>query len=252
VLDDYFLTCFKKGKELWKNTNGAFDPTVYPLVNAWGFGPKDKIVVTKEKIDSILAFIGFDLINIKEGKIVKTDPRVSLDFNAFAQGYSVDIVRQFLNTKNIDSYIIEIGGEVYAKGLNDKDSWLVGIEIPIANQKSLNSYHTIVKLENKAIATSGNYRRYIIENGEKIVHHIDPKTGYPTKNNLLSVTIISDSCIISDATATGILVMGLRKARKYLKKHKEIEALIIYMDRRGIYKTFLSDGFKKFIVSTEK
>jgi thiamine biosynthesis lipoprotein len=252
VLDDYFLRCFKKGKELWKNTNGAFDPTVYPLVNAWGFGPKKKIEVTKEKIDSILAFVGFDLINIKEGKIVKTDPRVSLDFNAFAQGYSVDIVRQFFNTKNIDSYIIEIGGEVYAKGLNDKDFWLVGIEIPIANQKSLNSYHTIVKLENKAIATSGNYRRYIIENGEKIVHHIDPKTGYPTKNNLLSVTIISDSCIISDATATGILVMGLKKARKYLKKYKEIEALIIYMDRRGIYKTFLSDGFKKFIVSTEK
>ena len=115
VLDDYFLRCFKKGKELWKNTIGAFDPTVYPLVNAWGFGPKDKIVVTKEKIDSILAFVGFDLINIKEGKIVKTDPRVSLDFNAFAQGYSVDIVRQFFNAKNIDSYIIEIGGEVYAK-----------------------------------------------------------------------------------------------------------------------------------------
>lgn len=248
LLDNYFLSCFKKGKEIWKSTNGCFDPTVYPLVNAWGFGPKEKIVVTKEKIDSILEFVGFELIDVKEGKIIKTDPRVSLDFNAFAQGYSVDIICQFLNSKNIDSYIIELGGEVYAKGRNDKDFWLVGIEIPIANQKSLNSYHSIVKLENKAIATSGNYRRYIIENGEKIVHHIDPRTGYPTDNNLLSATVISDSCITSDATATGILVMGLKKAKKYLKKHREVEALLIFMNKRGEYKTLQTEGFKNFIV----
>lgn len=251
-VDLYFTTCFKKAKEIWKSTDGAFDPTVYPIVNAWGWGPGKKEKIEKEKIDSILQFVGLNLIELKGNKIIKKDSRVALDFNAFAQGYSVDIVADFLNSKNITSYIVEIGGEVYAKGKQlDGSDWLIGIEQPYDNKVSGNPLKAIVKLDGKAIATSGNYRRFVVENGVKYNHHIDPKTGYPSKNNLLSASIFSKAAITSDATATGILVMGLKKAKKYLAKHKEIEAYIIYSDEKGNYQVYQTPGLKTFIYSEE-
>ncbi len=157
IVDKYFIACFNKAKEVWKNTNGAFDPTVYPLVNAWGFGPGKKEKIDKHKIDSILKFVGFNLIKLKGNKVVKKDPRVALDFNAFAQGYSVDVVSEFLNLNGISSYIVEIGGEVYAKGLDaNGNNWLIGIEKPIDNKETDNPLKAIVKLDNMAVATSGN------------------------------------------------------------------------------------------------
>lgn len=248
IVDKYFIACFKKAKEVWKNTNGAFDPTVYPLVNAWGFGPGKKETIEKEKIDSILQFVGFDLIELKGNKIIKKDPRVALDFNAFAQGYSVDVVSDFLNSKGIYSYIVEIGGEVYAKGKKpDGENWKIGIEQPYDNKETENPYKVIVKLENLAIATSGNYRRFFIENGVKYAHHIDPKTGYPTKNNLLSASIFSKECISSDANATGVLVMGLEKAKEFLKSHPELQAYLIYSDENGNYQIFYTEGLKNLM-----
>ena len=248
VLDHYFITCFNKAKEVYKNTNGAFDPTVYPLVNAWGFGPGKKQKVNQSTIDSILKFVGFDLIKIKGNKIVKKDARVALDFNAFAQGYSVDVISDFLKSKGIHQFIVEIGGEVYAneKKLNG-DDWRVGVEKPIDNKEGINPLKAIVKLENLAMATSGNYRRFIIEDGIKYVHHIDPKTGYPTKNNLLSASIFAKDCISSDANATGILVMGLEKAKVFLQSHKELMAYLIYSDEKGNYQTFTSESLLAFI-----
>jgi len=246
--DKYFIACFKKAKEVWKNTNGAFDPTVYPLVNAWGFGPGKKQKIEKEKIDSILQFVGFELIELKGKRIVKKDPRVALDFNAFAQGYSVDVVSDFLNSKGISSYIVEIGGEVYANGKKPNgDNWSIGIEKPIDNKTSQNPLKAIAKLENLAIATSGNYRRFIIEDGVKYAHHLDPKTGYPTKNNLLSASVFSKQCISSDANATGILVMGLEKAKDFLSKHPELQAYLIYSDENGNYKIYETSGIKSII-----
>ena len=245
TVDKYFITCFKKAKEVWKNTNGAFDPTVYPLVNAWGFGPGKKQKIEKEKIDSILQFVGFNLIELKGKKILKKDPRVALDFNAFAQGYSVDVVSEFLNSKGIHAYIVEIGGEVYANGKKPNgDNWSIGIEKPIDNKTELNPLKAVVKLENLAIATSGNYRRFIVEDGVKYAHHIDPKTGYPTKNNLLSASIFSKQCIASDANATGILVMGLERAKVFLQQHTELEAYLIYSDENGNYQIYETPGIK--------
>jgi len=251
-VDNYFKTCFKKAKEVWKNTNGAFDPTVYPLVNVWGFGPEKKQRIEKNKIDSILEFVGFDLIKLKGNRIVKKDPRVQLDFNAFAQGYSVDVVAEFLNSKQIDSYLVEIGGEVYAKGKKpDNTNWTVGIEKPIDNKETENPLKAIIKLENLGIATSGDYRRYTVENGIKYAHHIDPKTGYPTKNNLLSASVFSKECITSDASATGILVMGIEKAKLFLKSHPEIQAYLIYSDNKGNYQVYETPGLQSIVIEVE-
>jgi len=243
IVDKYFIACFNKAKEIWKNTNGAFDPTVYPLVNAWGFGPGKKQKIEKHIIDSILNFVGFQLIELKGNKIIKKDPRVALDFNAFAQGYSVDVIAEFFNSKGINSYMIEIGGEVFAKGKKPNGSnWTVGIEQPFDNKESGNPLKAIVKLENLAIATSGNYRRFIVEDGIKYAHHLDPKTGYPTKNNLLSASIFSKECISSDANATGVLVMGLEKAKEFLNNHSELQAYLIYSDDKGNYQVYQTTG----------
>jgi thiamine biosynthesis lipoprotein len=218
------------------------------LVNAWGFGPGKKEKIEKEKIDSILKFVGFDMIELKGNKIIKKDPRVALDFNAFAQGYSVDVVSEFLNSKGIYSYIVEIGGEVYANGKKPNgENWTIGIEKPIDNKTSQNPLKAVAKLENLAIATSGNYRRFIIEDGVKYAHHIDPKTGYPAKNNLLSASVFSKQCISSDANATGILVMGLEKAIDFLNKHTELQAYLIYSDQNGNYLIYETSGIKSII-----
>lgn len=252
VPDKYFITCFNKAREVWKNSDGAFDPTIYPLVNAWGFGPGKKQKIEKAKIDSILKFVGFHLITLQGNKIIKQDPRVSLDFNAFAQGYSVDVVSDFLNSKEINSYLVEIGGEVYAKGKKpDGENWEVGIEKPIDNKDSANPLKAIVKLENIAISTSGNYRRFFIEDGIRYVHHIDPKTGYPTKNNLLSASVFAKDCITTDANATALLVMGLEKAKTFLAAHKELQAYLIYSDDKGNYQVYETPGLMSILSEEE-
>lgn len=247
-VDTYFKACFNKAKEVWKNTDGTFDPTVYPIVNAWGFGPGKKQKIEKEKIDSMLQFVGFNLIELRGNKIIKKDPRVALDFNAFAQGYSVDVVSTFLKSKGIISFVVEIGGEVYASGKNlNGDYWKVGIEKPIDNIVDTNPLKALVKLENLAVATSGNYRRFVIEDGIKYAHHIDPKTGYPTKNNLISASIFSKECITSDANATGVLVMGLEKAKIFLSLHPELQAYLIYSDDSGKYQVYETPGLKEIV-----
>lgn len=248
-VDAYFIACFNKAKEIWKNTDGAFDPTVYPLVNAWGFGPGKKQHIEKVVIDSILVFVGFEKVELIGNKVVKKDPRLGLDFNAFAQGYSVDVISKFLLSKGIKNFVVEIGGEVYAHGkMANNGCWLVGIEEPTDNQETNNELYLIVELENRALATSGNYRKYIIENGVKYAHHIDPKTGYPAKNNLLSASILSSECISSDANATGVLVMGLEKATAFLQAHPELQAYLIYSDENGNYKVYQTPGMKSIIV----
>lgn len=251
-VDKYFIACFNKAKEVWKNTNGAFDPTVYPLVNAWGFGPGKKQKIEKHIVDSILQFVGFNLIELKGNKIVKKDPRVALDFNAFAQGYSVDVVSEFLRSKGIRSFLVEIGGELYANNVKPNgDKWTVGIEKPIDNKESENPLKAYAKFSNLAIATSGNYRRFIVEDGIKYHHHLDPKTGYPSKNNLLSASVFSKECISSDANATGILVMGLEKAKAFLKEHTELQAYLIYSDDKGNYQIYQTPGLESIIFEAE-
>lgn len=247
--NQYFKTCFLKAKELHKLTNGAFDPTIYPLSNAYGFGPGKKQKLDQRQIDSVLAFVGFDKIELKGNKILKQDPRVGLDFNAFAQGYSVDVIAAFLATKGITSYIVEIGGEVYAEGKpSDGENWLIGIEEPLDNKQGQNELTAALKLDGLGVATSGNYRRFFIEDGIKYVHHIDPRTGYPTKNNLLSATVVSSRCITSDALATGLLVMGLENAKVFLNDHPEIQSYLIYSDEKGELKTYQTEGINRLLI----
>lgn len=237
----YFIHCFNLAKSIWQQTDGAFDPTIYPLANAWGFGPEahQQGKPTSKYIDSILNFVGFSKINIIDNRVVKADPRIQLDFNAFAQGYSVDIIASYLENKGISNYLIEIGGEIFAKGEN----WLIGVESPDYNQRQLNKVQLLIKLNGKGIATSGNYRKYIEFDGVKYAHHINPKTGYPTTNRLLSATVISNETIISDATATGLLVLGLRKAKKYLNVHQEVDAMLIYSKKTGAFKRYYSKNW---------
>lgn len=251
-VDQYFIACFTKAKEVWKNTNGAFDPTVYPLVSAWGFGTKKKLKIEKAKIDSILQFVGFDKVVLKRNRILKKDPRIKLDFNAFAQGYSVDVVADFLKSKGITSFVVEIGGEVYANDNKPNgDTWKIGIEEPYDNQESENPTKAIAALHHLAIATSGNNRQYFIENGVKYAHHIDPQTGYPAKNNLLSASIFAKDCISSDANATGVLVMGLEKAKVFLREHSELQAYLIYSDEYGNFKVYKTEGMDALLVKEQ-
>jgi FAD:protein FMN transferase len=252
ILDEYFISCFNKSQQTSIESGGAFDATVQPLVSLWGFLLNKKGEITKKTIDSILSFVGYTKVELKDGKIIKKDPRLRLDFNGIAQGYSVDIISAFLASKGISSYLVEIGGEVY--GRNKKPNginWKVGIEQPLDNDENENPLKAIVIIENKGMTTAGNYRKFYVENGIKYAHTIDPSTGYPTKNTLLSVTVLADDAFTADAFDTALLVMGLEKAKKYLNKHPELQAYLIYSDKKGKYKTFKTLSFKKLATDIE-
>ncbi len=245
VLDAYFLECFRKSMEVSKATDGAFDCTVGPLVKGWGFSFKKKAKMDSAMVDSLLQFIGYKFVQIQDGKVIKKDPRITLDFNALAQGYSVDLVSQLLDKKHIESYIVEIGGEVYAKGKKPNGSnWKVGIEKPIDNPDGDNPLRAIVKIENKSLNTSGNYRKFYIENGIRYSHEINPKTGYPAHNTLLSATVLAADCITSDAYATSFMVMGLDKTKEFLKTHPELWVSLIFTDEKGSYQVWESPQMK--------
>ena len=248
VLDEYFKVCYNKCLEVSKSTDGAFDCTVGALVKGWGFSFKKKAKMDSTMVDSLLKFVGYKMIEMKDGKIIKKDSRIKLDFNALAQGYSVDLVSRLLDSKKIDNYIVEIGGEVYAKGKKSNgDNWKVGIEKPIDNPEGANPLKAIVKLENMALNTSGNYHIFYVENGIRYSHEINPKTGYPAHNNLLSATLMAADCMTADAYATAFMVMGLDKSIKFLSEHQELLAYLIYSDEKGNFKVFQSKGLNDIV-----
>ncbi len=253
VLDKFFKQCFNKSMEVSKATEGAFDATVGPLVSGWGFSFKKKARMDSAMVDSLLKFIGYQFVELKNGKVIKKDPRIKLDFNALAQGYSVDLVSELLNTKKIANYIVEIGGEVYAKGhKTNGDHWKVGIEKPIDNTEGDNPLKAIVKIENMALNTSGNYRKFYIENGIRYSHEINPKTGYPAHNSVLSATVLANDCMTADAYATAFMVMGLERSIAFLAVHKELSAYLIYAGDKGTYKVFESVGLKAILSEADE
>jgi thiamine biosynthesis lipoprotein len=248
ILDEYFIVCYNKCMEVSKATEGAFDCTVGPLVRGWGFSFKKKERMDSAMVDSLLKFVGYQMVNLKDNKIIKNDSRIKLDFNALAQGYSVDLVSKLLESKGIKNYIVEIGGEVFAKGRKPNgDNWKVGIEKPIDNPEGSNPLKAIVKIENKSLNTSGNYRKFYIENGIKYSHEINPKTGYPAHNSLLSATVLANDCMTADAYATAFMVMGLERSIKFLEGHPEMLGYLIYADEKGNYKTFQSSELKNIV-----
>ena len=246
--DSYFLNAFKKSQEITKITDGAFDITVGPLVKAWGFGPDSHKYFTESKRDSLLRLVGMEKVKIENGQVVKSDPGVGLDFNAIAQGYSVDIVCGYFDTRGIKSYLVEIGGEVRVKGDKQGVLWRVGIDRPSDdNMLPGNDLQAIISLKDRSLATSGNYRKFYVENGIKYSHTIDPRTGYPARNNLLSATIIAGDCATADGIATACMVMGKEKTIEFLAFHPEFDAFLVFSDESGNYQTWTSENLKRFI-----
>lgn len=253
-LDEHFIKVFNKSMEISKATNGLFDITVMPLVRFFGFGPDHKIsdVFDTTKVDSILQYIGYQKVKIVNNHLVKADPHIQIDLNAIAQGYSVDVVADYFDRLGIKNYSIEIGGETLSKGVNEYgDAWRIGVEKPIENTDILDRQVELIvgiKNEKKAIATSGNYRKFHIENGVKFTHTINPKTGFPARDSLVSVSIMSDNCTTADGYATACMVSGFEKAKKLVESHPELEAFFIYFDKNGNYKFYITPGFKKHVI----
>ncbi len=252
-VDEKFRRVYEVARDVNRVSGGAFDITVMPLVNAWGFGPGTKVDIDSSLIDSLLQFVGMDKIRIAGDRLVKSDPNVTIDDNALAQGYSVDLVTAFFDEHGVDNYMVEIGGELRARGLNPNDeTWKIGIDRPdFGNMIPGAELQAVVKLKNKALATSGNYRKFYEENGVKYTHSIDPKTGYPSRKRILSATIVADDCITADAYATACMVMGIQGSREMLAKHPELEAYLIYNDEEGKYRVYDTDGFKPMILKEE-
>lgn len=243
--DEFFTEVFKMSERLSAETDGAFDITVSPLVKAWGFGPEGYRQFEKSELDSLLKLVGYKKVKLIDGVIVKDDPRISIDMNAIAQGYTVDVVYEYFEGLGMKSFLVEIGGEVRVRGgkENGKNPWKIGIDKPSDNNNSPGEeLQAIVLLKDKALATSGNYRKFYIENGMKYSHTIDPSTGYPAKNRLLSATIITGNCAIADGMATACMVMGLEKAINYISGRPEYEAYFIYTDDQGNYSEWMSES----------
>jgi thiamine biosynthesis lipoprotein len=224
---------------------------VGPLVKAWGFGPDAHKNFTESKRDSLMKLVGMRKVSLVNGRLKKDNPAICLDFNAIAQGYSVDVICRFFDKQGIKNYLIEIGGEVRAKGSKGGKLWRVGIDKPVdGNMSPGESLQAVLELKDKAIATSGNYRKFYVENGIKYSHHIDPKTGNISKNSLLSVSIIASECALADGVATGCIVMGKEKAIEFLSNHPEFEAYLVYSDSNGNFKTWMSDKLADYISET--
>jgi len=247
IVDELFVEVFNKSERIYKETKGYFDPTIGIIVNAWGFGPKSQLTrIDTTEIKTMLTFVGFKNVKIENGKVQKKYIETYLDFNAIAKGFAVDVIGRYLEAKNIDNYLVEIGGEIRARGVNSsKSPWTIAIEKP--NFDGSRSFQSIIVLSNESIATSGNYRKFKIDSltGEKYAHTMDTKTGFPSKSNLLSASVISKKdCADVDAYATALMSMGLEKSKTFQKKHSELKVFLIYSTDDGQIKTFSSKNLR--------
>jgi thiamine biosynthesis lipoprotein len=226
---------FKKSKRIFKETGGFFDPTVGNLVNAWGFGPKnEKFDLTPAQVARQMQFVGFDKVQYVGGCIVKRHPEIYLDFNSIAKGYGIDVVARFLESKNITSYLVEIGGEIRTNGFkNLQQPWSIKLVDPIASE--FNSGYKKINLSNKSMATSGNYRKFrVTDSGRKYVHTINPKTGDAKESTLLSVSVIAAmDCADVDAYATAFMAMGLEKTKTFLEISPKLEVILLFENSQG-------------------
>ena len=244
IIDHHFKKVFEVSKEIYEETNGYFDPTIGVLVNAWDFGPEGKIIALDSvKIDSLMQSVGLKNLTITEGKI-NNPKNAFIDFNAIGKGYGLDVIAAFLNKKGHQNYLIDIGGEIVAKGINVDSSriWSVGIEEP--NFNGTQSHKKVIGLENVAMATSGVYRKFKVDvNGAKYSHIINTKSGYPSKTNILSVSVIAPTCAVADAYATAFKAMGIEKVTGLLKSHPELKVYFIYEDDNKQLKTLNLNNF---------
>lgn len=244
-----FQAIFYEAQDISRLTGGAFDITVGDLVNAWGFGAGQPEEAVMTKVDSLRKYVGYQNIDLIDSAVVKKYPETKIDFNAIAKGYSVDLMAKILRHYDIDNFIVDIGGEIYASGLKpDGSKWNVGIEKPTETKTSDRTVQEVIALSDKATATSGTYRNYFVKDSIRYSHTIDPTTGRPVEHTLLSVTVIADRCIIADALATAFMVMGVEKAMEFLSKNPQYEAYFIYCDENNELQVVYTDGFKNFLI----
>lgn len=247
--DSLFRRMFIKALRVNRESGGAFDITVAPLVNAWGFGFKNSAFPTPEKIDSILVFVGMDKLTLAADKIVKSIPGVEMDASSIAKGLGTDLVADYLDSRGVTDYMVEIGGEIRVKGISTKRKpWTVGIERPIDDATAQNrEIEMVVGISSGALATSGNYRKFYIHEGKKYAHTINPLTGYPVQRDILSASVFADSCMEADAYATAFMVLGLEASKEIVNRNPSLQACFIY-EKDGEMKTWMSAGFEKLIV----
>lgn len=246
--DDIFMYNFILAKEVAIDTDGAFDFTVAPLVKAWGFGPTAASDPSPHLIDSLKQLVDYRKVRIENGTVVKDEPGISFDFNAIAKGHSVDLVANLLKRNGIESFIVDIGGEIYASATKpDGSAWQVGIEQPASDRYAEREVSDVILLQDKGIATSGSYRRYYEKNGMRYSHTIDPQTGKPVTHSLLSVTVLANNVAIADAYATAFMVMGHEKAIAMVNNRTDLDAHFIWSVEGGGFETYTTEGLRALI-----
>ena len=250
LLNEHFTHVFELAQKISTETEGAFDITVAPLVNAWGFGFKHSIDIAPNVIDSIGQFVGYQKIRLSDGKITKDDPRTMLDCSAIAKGYGVDVVARTLDKKGVQHYMVDIGGEVVVKGKNSRmKTWRIGINKPVEDSLSINQeLQTILEVSGVGMATSGNYRKFYYKDGKRYAHTIDPRIGHPVQHSILSATVIAKDCTTADAYATAFMVMGLEKSMEFCKAHPELDAYFICDGEGESYEIHFTPGMERFMV----
>ena len=250
-LDKYFIDNFELSMEVAEKTDGNFDLTVGSLVRAWGFGFDAEKKVDSTIVDSILQFTGYEKVKLVDGILMKDDARTTFDFNAVAQGYSVDLICDFLESQKIENYLVDIGGEVKGKGHKpDGSFWKVGIDKPVSEVNKARDLKAVIELKDMAIATSGNYRKFYEENGIRYSHTLNPKTGYPVQHSLLSASVLAEDAAVADAYVTAFMVMGIDQSREFVSQMEYLEAFFIYSDAEGNFQTFATPGFEKYITQS--
>jgi len=250
--DTMFTVIFQKAMEVSEKTQGAFDITVGPLVNAWGFDFSNRLKMDQHKVDSLLPLVGYHKVMLDKDRLIKTDPHIQINYNALAQGYAVDLVAGFLDSKGIQSYLIDIGGEVLARRTKPGgEKWSVAIEMPAKTAGDERTIRAVISLQDMAISTSGSYRKFYEENSMHYSHTIDPANGYPVKHSTLSVSVMAKDGITADAYANAFLVMGVEKGREFLKKHPRLDAFFVYTIPDGSMKTYYTKGFEKLLKKAE-
>lgn len=248
-LNQIFIDNFNIAQQASALSNGYFDATISPLVAAWGFSYKNGDSITPQLVDSLKQLVNYKAVHIENGNIVKENPNITLDFNAIAQGYTSDMIAEFLSSKGIGSFLVDTGGEIMARGCKpDGSSWIVGIEKPAANWDSERTVQERIYLRDKGLVTSGSTRKYVERNGKRYSHCIDPKTGYPVEHNVLSVTVIAENSVWADALASICMVMGLEKSLPIIESLDGVEAYYISSNSQGELEIFATEGFRNLIM----
>ena len=248
-VDENFGEVFQYSDKIYKQSEGYFDPTVGNLVNAYGFGPdKNLVLLRASEIDSLMQYVGFNKLELTSDNILKKQhPGIYIDFNAIAKGFTVDVIARYLNSKNVEDYLIEMGGELVAKGINQgrQQPWIVAIDDPQQTEGE-RSFQATLKLNNRAMATSGNYRKFRIDSstGERFVHTINPLSGKPEKSNLLSVSVLAENCALADGYATAFMAMGFEKSKEMLRNLEDVDVYFIYTEADEDVKIYTSQGFQ--------